>query len=46
MTDKQIIDGIDVGKCEHYGKCSTYCYVDGELCSNNPNYMAMLYKEL
>ena len=43
MTDKQMIDGIDVSKCEHYGKCSTYCYVVDEPCSDNPN---CYYKQL
>ena len=43
MTDKQIIDGIDVSKCQHYGKCSTYCYVVDEPCSDNPN---CYYKQL
>lgn len=35
--DKIIIDGIDVSKCEYYGKCSTYCCIDEELCSGNSN---------
>ena len=44
MSDKKIIiDGIDVSKCQHYGKCSTYCYVVDELCSDNPN---CYYKQL
>lgn len=43
MTDKQIIDGIDVSKCQHYGKCSTHCYVVDEPCSDNPN---CYYKQL
>lgn len=43
MTYKQIIDGIDVSKCQHYGKCSTHCYVVDELCSDNPN---CYYKQL
>ena len=43
MTDKQMIDGIDVNKCQHYGKCSTYCYVVDEPCSDNPN---CYYKQL
>ena len=43
MTDKQMIDGIDVNKCQHYGKCSTYCYIVDELCSDNPN---CYYKQL
>ena len=38
MSDKKIIkDDIDVSKCQHYGKCSKYCYVVEELCSDNPN---------
>ena len=37
MTDKQIIEGIDVRECQHYGKCSTYCYAVDEPCSDNPN---------
>lgn len=38
MTDKQIIiNGIDVSKCEYYGKYSTYCRIDEELCSGNPD---------
>ena len=43
MNDKTVIDGIDVNKCQHYGKCSTYCYVVEELCSDNPN---CYYKQL
>ena len=43
MTDKTVIDGIDVSECRHYGKCSTYCYVVEELCSDNPN---CYYKQL
>ena len=44
MTDKQVIvDGVNVSGCEHYGKHSTLCYVDGELCRNNPN---CYYKQL
>ena len=37
MIDKQIIDGIDVSKCQHYGKYSIYCYAVEEPCSDNPN---------
>lgn len=38
MTDKQIIiNGIDVSKCEYYGKYSTYYRIDEELCSGNPD---------
>ena len=36
MTDKHI-EGIDVRECQHYGKCSTYCYAIDEPCSDNPN---------
>ena len=43
MSDKKIIDGIDVSKCQHYGKCSAHCYVVDELCSDNPN---CYYKQL
>lgn len=35
MNCKTIIDGIDVSKCEYYGKCSTYCCIDEDLCSGN-----------
>ena len=43
MTDKQMIYGIDVRECQHYGKCSTNCYVVDEPCSDNPN---CYYKQL
>ena len=42
MTYKQI-EGIDVRECQHYGKCSTYCYAVDEPCSDNPN---CYYKQL
>ena len=43
MNDKTIIDRIDVSECGHYGKCSTYCYVVDEPCSDNSN---CYYKQL
>lgn len=38
MANKRIVNGIDVSKCEYYGKYFTYCRIDEELCSGNLSY--------